>query len=645
MKTNRLLLISICSLSLSCFSCSGNGAGDTEENIFTDITFKGATYTYDGEVHSLEVSNAPSFATVTYENNDQINAGSYVVTANISAKGYKTLSLSASLKIEKASLTNLVTFIDQEFDYDGLVHSIYVSGVPSEVTVTYKNNDQIDVGTYKVTASLSSPNYHSLNLTANLRIKGKSIDNVTMESATYRYDGNIHTITINGELPEGVSVSYTNNSRKDVGTQTVTATIKGAGYETLVLTAELTILGKEITGISFDSQTFVYDTKAHSLAISGTLPSGVSITYTNNSRTSVGSQTVTAKLSGTNYETLTLKATLTIVSLDNAVGIDDSKTPYIPSEELYWDEVFGELLKGNYTLCLYSGFRETLEDSFFLEDLDDKSYNIIATDGNDVFKKTYSEYSDPYESYDIFCNCGLDIVHHSINYAGYGKNYIYKFPSAAIDETVIKYYPACAFTALSKSKNGELLPGFNDDDYYGDEGIYFIKDDHFYIKHEHERDNGFFFQIYEFYNIGNTKLDLPRSLFYNEEQIGNLMLDPDDFYIDGVRYGSHLVSIWSSPTEFMAHTYLRKWQQLIVPKGAHFVYPGIYNKPVQRVVFNYYSEQKYVIPNMNGYELNFCFDVNGNYQGEYSDWGTVADKSSSFVNYGGVVHYYDEWHS
>ena len=49
------------------------------------VTFTGATFTYDGEAgHSLAVTGFPEGATVKYENNGQINAGTYTVTATVS---------------------------------------------------------------------------------------------------------------------------------------------------------------------------------------------------------------------------------------------------------------------------------------------------------------------------------------------------------------------------------------------------------------------------------------------------------------------------------------------------------------------------------------------------------------------------------
>src|SRR5690606_16800596 len=66
-------------------------------------------------------------------------------------------------------------------------------------------------------------------------------------------------LEIAGSLPAGASVSYANNSRTDVGTQTVTATISGgANYQDLVLTAELIITPatRSITFPALPSKTY-----------------------------------------------------------------------------------------------------------------------------------------------------------------------------------------------------------------------------------------------------------------------------------------------------------------------------------------------------------------------------------------------------
>ena len=53
------------------------------------------------------------------------------------------------------------------------------------------------------------------------------MSNVKFEDKTLVYDGNEHTLEITGSLPNGVSVTYTNNKLTEVGTLQVTASFKG----------------------------------------------------------------------------------------------------------------------------------------------------------------------------------------------------------------------------------------------------------------------------------------------------------------------------------------------------------------------------------------------------------------------------------
>ena len=67
---------------------------------FEGITFNDKTVIYDGNEHTIEVSNAPSFASVTYTNQGpHVNVGTYEITALVKAEGYKDLTLKATLII------------------------------------------------------------------------------------------------------------------------------------------------------------------------------------------------------------------------------------------------------------------------------------------------------------------------------------------------------------------------------------------------------------------------------------------------------------------------------------------------------------------------------------------------------------------
>src|SRR5690606_40058457 len=130
---------------------------------------------------------------------------------------------------------------------------------------------------------------------ADLTITSATVTDITFADDSFVFDGTAKSLAVTGTLPDGTSVDYADNSRMDVGTQEVTATISGSNYETLVLTANLRIIPADISGIGFEDASFVFDGTAKSLAITGTLPEGTSVNYADNSRTDVGTQEVTAR--------------------------------------------------------------------------------------------------------------------------------------------------------------------------------------------------------------------------------------------------------------------------------------------------------------------------------------------------------------
>lgn len=100
----------------------------------TTVTFADAKYTYDGSIKSLVVKGDKTQydenVDVTYSNNSKTNAGDYIVTATVDGgKNYEKLTLTATLKIEKATLEIAVN--GDSVVYDGEVHTLvptFVSG-------------------------------------------------------------------------------------------------------------------------------------------------------------------------------------------------------------------------------------------------------------------------------------------------------------------------------------------------------------------------------------------------------------------------------------------------------------------------------------------------------------------------------------
>ena len=291
---------------------------------FDGLTFADKTVTYNGSAQSIEVANLPQGATVTYSpSNTFTNAGVYTVTATVSAPNFDTVTLSATLTINKASYDmSRVVFAYKSVAYDGNAHSLEATNLPDGVTVTYIGNNQTNVGTYTVLAVFSgdSANYNPIaNMTATLTINKASYDmsRVVFADKSVAYDGNAHSLEATN-LPDGVTVTYIGNNQTNVGTYTVLAVFSGdsANYNPIAnMTATLTVTQNAVQGVTFDSRTVTYDGAAHSLTIEGNLPHGIAVVYEGNSQTNAGTYTVTAKFVGSNpnFEQLPdMSATLTI---------------------------------------------------------------------------------------------------------------------------------------------------------------------------------------------------------------------------------------------------------------------------------------------------------------------------------------------
>ena len=89
---------------------------------------------------------------------------------------------------------------------------------------------------------------------------------------------------------------------------------------------------QQFTGITFANKTVTYDGTEHTITVTGTLPDGAQVAYTNNAGTNAGTYDATATLTADNYETLTLRAVLTVqkatftgITFENDTVIFDNK--------------------------------------------------------------------------------------------------------------------------------------------------------------------------------------------------------------------------------------------------------------------------------------------------------------------------------
>ena len=213
-----------------------------------------------------------------------------------------------------------ISFNGVSVTYDGTEKEIEISGtVPEGVSVSYSNNVATNAGVYDAVATLSGEGYKTLTLNAKLTINKANIEGVSLSDATFTYDGAEKEVLIEGNLPSGVTVAYVNSKATDAGEYSVTATISGANYETLVLNSSLLIKKAELVGIYADLEQSVYvDGNMHLPTYAGSLPSGVSVTYMvedeekPNGISTPGTHEFKIIFSSKNYQTLEIPVTYKI---------------------------------------------------------------------------------------------------------------------------------------------------------------------------------------------------------------------------------------------------------------------------------------------------------------------------------------------
>ncbi len=272
-----------------------------------NVTFSNSSKEYNGNAQSLEITGElPTGVTVNYSSDtDCTNVGSHIITASFTGDSNhnEIENMTATLTITKATydMSN-VHFENATKEYTGDAQSIEITGtLPAGVSVSYEGNGT-NVGSYPITAIFSGDANHFAipNMTATLTITKATYDmsNVHFENATKEYDGGVKSIYITGTLPTGVSVTYENNDKTNVGDYEVIAkfSVDANHNEIENMTATLTITkaSYDMSSVHFDDLTITYDGDAHSITITGTLPTGVSVEYDGNGKINAGTYTITA---------------------------------------------------------------------------------------------------------------------------------------------------------------------------------------------------------------------------------------------------------------------------------------------------------------------------------------------------------------
>lgn len=224
------------------------------------------------------------------------------------------------------------------FDYNAYTVVVtHESGATEEIPLTEDMIAEEDIfKLYQVGEHDITFNYDKHKYTFRVSIKRMVFEGLAFpEKNVFTYDGKEHTVEVDGNIPANAVVTYIGgNSFLNAGTYDVTAVVSCEGYvtEKLSTTVKIERAKYDMSGVKFEGKEVVYDGNVHSLAISGTLPEGVSAPIytinekTTSSATDVGEYKVKATFvnNNPNYEAIPeMEAMLKIIPAEYTVkGVD-----------------------------------------------------------------------------------------------------------------------------------------------------------------------------------------------------------------------------------------------------------------------------------------------------------------------------------
>ncbi|NLN50818.1 MAG: hypothetical protein GX149_04270, partial [Acholeplasmataceae bacterium] len=321
---------------------SGN-LSTVEETTYT-ITFVNEEDTFE-----LQVKEGNKVA----KPDDPVNEGYhflgwYVEDEKWSFIGYvvtEEITLTAKW-VEKQELN--VEFKDKDYVYDGSVKSLAIEGdLPDGVIATYFNNDKVNAGIYEVVVKFKyiyDSDVYISDKTATLTIEKADLGVITVNHIEVTYDKGVHSVKINEQLPEGVSVIYVNNNQVNAGQYIVDLTFEDINNnyelpEGLFAIIKINKAVIDMSGISFDDLIILEDGEPHTLTITGELPEEIEeVLYTDNTLIEPGTLEVTASFvyDELNYETVApMTATLTVVDKNSIL---DAPEVRLSGSFIEWDE-------------------------------------------------------------------------------------------------------------------------------------------------------------------------------------------------------------------------------------------------------------------------------------------------------------------
>ncbi len=347
------------------YELSGNATRQyTVARAIAEAEWEDATYTYTGSTLTAPKATAEGkggdgaltlqVTLTTPETGEFKNAGEYTFTASLSETDAINYELSGN-----ATRQYTVTKAEIEAEWEDVTYTYTGSVLTApKVTATGIGDDGVFTLTVLPDFTGDFENAGSYTFKAEFDPSDETTANYTLKSDTVSSTYNVAKQTVNApeiaskvyngtaqKADVAISTLYTvteNNGGTNVGDYDVKLTLtdsanyvwQGSENETISLTFSITKATYDMSRVIFEGATFKEDGTGKSIAVSGQLPEGVTVTYENNNQTKFGVYEVVAKFSGdyANYNAIPdMTATLTLLRAE--LSVEASDTPGTDDEQ------------------------------------------------------------------------------------------------------------------------------------------------------------------------------------------------------------------------------------------------------------------------------------------------------------------------
>ncbi len=241
-----------------------------------------------------------------------LDLGKYEETFYVTMHDNSTNIIIAKIEVKAKNISNAIITLGTALTYNGseqtqTITSVLIDGLEVDYTVSGNTATNVKIdGNYTLTVTGKGNFTGTVNKDWNIAKATYDMSGITFKGGEFTYSGNANSIYVNGQLPTGVSVDYTNNEQVNATTSPITVTAKFTGdsvnYNAIPdMTATIVVNKKDVSGAEITLGTaLTYNGREQTQTIASVIVDGLEVDYTvsGNKGTNVGTSKYTLTVTG-----------------------------------------------------------------------------------------------------------------------------------------------------------------------------------------------------------------------------------------------------------------------------------------------------------------------------------------------------------